>query len=170
LETIYETFIEYRRTSGKTDLFVINYSSGLGIELHKGDIVNITEGSIRSSKYENITKVYVKADEMSVLDAEPEVYINTVDLKGILVREPKLRKSFADNKTDISDFTLKIERNQGKASFIPVVAWNNNARLIINTEVGGELSISGRLQSHTTSKGYLMVEVTATTFESNADN
>ena len=165
IEQIFETVITYKRTSGKTDTFVINYSAGTGVELHKGMFIHISEGTLRSTRYQGITKIYIKADVITVLDAEPEVYANEVELKGILVREPKLRKSYADDRTDISDMVIRVPRNQGKVSYIPVVAWNNNARLVLECTVGGTLTISGRLQSHTTGKGYLMTEVTATTFD-----
>ena len=165
IEQIFQTIISYKCLSGKTDTFVINYLSGTGVEHYKGMFIHISEDTLRSTRYQSITKIYIKADVITVLDAEPEVYANEVELKGILVREPKLRKSYADDRTDISDMVIRVPRNQGKVSYIPVVAWNNNARLVLECTVGGTLTISGRLQSHTTGKGYLMTEVTATTFD-----
>ena len=163
IEKIFETQVEYKRTSGKSDIFVVNYSSGLGIDLKENDIINI-KGTVRTTKYENITKIYIKMDKAELLDAEPDVYINEVSLKGVIAREPRIRKSYKDDETDIADLTVKVARNQTKVSYIPVVAWNNNARLAVNLKKDDEVAIKGRLQSHTTKNGFLMTEITTTSF------
>lgn len=167
LETIYEATVSYKRTSGKEDKFIINYSSGLSEMMNTdvvGKICNI-RGELRTTKYENITKIYIKVREVEFLDVEPEVYENNVRIQGILVREPRRRKSFADNETDIADLTIKVERGQSKASYIPVIAWNNNARLTSKLNIDDVVNVNGRLQGHITSHGYLMTEVTTTVFD-----
>ena len=163
IETIYEAVIEYKRTSGNCDKFVVNYSSGLGIEIKNGTLLDIS-GSVRTTKYENITKIYIKIDKAEVLEQEPPIYNNEVILKGVIAKEPKIRKSYKDNDTDIADLTVKVVRNQTKLSFIPVVVWNSNARLAVTLKKDDEIAIKGRLQGHTTKNGYLMTEVTTTSF------
>ncbi|MBQ2608863.1 MAG: single-stranded DNA-binding protein [Butyrivibrio sp.] len=163
IEKIYEAQIEYKRTSDKTDRFIINYSSGLDLDIKK-DMLLLIDGTVRTTKFEQITKIYVKIDNAKVLDEEPEIYTNEVVIKGVLAKAPRIRKSYKDETTDITDLTVKVERNQTKASYLPVVAWNNNARLASQIAEGEEINIRGRLQSHTTKNGYLMTEITTTSF------
>lgn len=169
LERIYEVELEYKRNSGKTDRFILNYSTGvMSDDLQVGQFIKVT-GSIRTSKFDSIIKIYIMATTLDLLEGEPEVYLNAVKVVGILTRTPNARKSYADENVDISDLTLKVERGQHKVSYIPIVTWNNNARLVLDCEVGGTMTVVGRLQSHTTKNGYLMTEVTAVTVDFNKE-
>ncbi len=170
IETIYEVTVSYKRASGSTDDFCLSYSSGLGVSLHDGDYLSV-EGSFRSVKYHGkgeeksriITKLYILASSITVLDGEPYEYENEVTLRGgRLLRQPVIRKSYNNDNKDIADLVLVVERGFGKQDFIPCAAWNNNARLVCNLKKDTYINIDGRLRSHYTTNGRLMCEVAST--------
>lgn len=164
VEHIYEVIVRTKRISGAYDEFYVSYSNGLGVELHKGDFIFVT-GDLRSIRVKlegsgSITKVFVKASSIEVLDSEPEDYRNEVTLDGgELAKDVLLRKSFKDDNTDISTMIVKLDRGYSKSSYIPCSAWNNNARLVADLKRGSKVNIIGRIQSHRTSNGRLMFEV-----------
>lgn len=164
VEHIYEVIVRSKRISGAYDEFYVSYSNGLGVELHKGDFIFVT-GDLRSIRVKledsgSITKVFVKASSIEVLDSEPEDYRNEVTLDGgELAKDVLLRKSFKDDSIDISTMVVKLSRGYSKSSYIPCSAWNNNARLVADLKRGSKVNIIGRIQSHRTSNDRLMFEV-----------
>ena len=164
MEKIFEITGEYLRTSGKTDKFIIDYSDGLMITPKKDDFIRIS-GSLRNimvSTEEGITypKVYVLAKSITLLDEEPEIYLNEIKFNNVtLINTPEVRKSFTDGVTDITDIKIRVQRNQEKFNIFKCTSWNNNARLISNQDKGAILDIIGRIQSKSLKNGGLRTEV-----------
>ena len=166
IEKILEVKIEYKRISGKIDTFMVNFSHSLQSKFDVGDYIEI-EGSIRSAsvavegcEYKKL-KVYIFGSKITKLDEEPEVYKNQVELKDVeLLKDPVLRKSYADDSIDICDLKLRAFRNINKYSIIFCTCWNSNARLMAKYKKGVHLDLEGRLQSYcSTMTNYLKMEV-----------
>lgn len=163
IEQLEEIRVSYKRLSGKTDDFLVYYSDGLGVNIEKGTYVKI-KGELRSTIIKDeigiFPKVYIMAKAIVTLDDEPEQYINKVNIKEcILTDTPKIRKSFDDKDVDIAEVAVKIPRHNNKMSKIMCVSWNNNARLISKYHVDDIMYAEGRLQSHETKHGNLLVQV-----------
>lgn len=164
VESIYSITIETKRLSDKVDCFVVNYSSGLDFNPSVGDYISV-EGSLRSTKAQDITYVFVSADSIKPLDGEPTEYKNLVKLyNGELVDEPRVRKAYNNDDLDVCDFCVVMRRAYNKVSYVHGSAWKNNARLMGKMNKGDKLSVEGRLQSHKNSKGNLLVNVNVTSF------
>ena len=165
MEKILETKGEYLRTSGKKDVFIINYSDGTSNkpELNKfyhivGELRNvIIKEEDNSNSY---SKVYILAKEFTELESEPSIYANEITFDNVeLLNKPDVRKSFKDETTDITDIKIRIQRNVEKFDIVKCTCWNNNARLIKNYDKGSLLNIIGRLQSRVLRNGGIHTEV-----------
>ena len=165
MEKILETKGEYLRTSGKKDVFIINYSDGTSNkpELNKfyhivGELRNvIIKEEDNSNSY---SKVYILAKEFTELESEPSIYANEIIFDNVeLLNKPDVRKSFKDETTDITDIKIRIQRNVEKFDIVKCTCWNNNARLIKNYDKGSLLNIIGRLQSRVLRNGGIHTEV-----------
>lgn len=76
---------------------------------------------------------------------------NTVELKGDIVSEPKLRTTPSGKV--ICDFMLSVERPHSKTDWIPCIAWGRDAKYISGElEEGTKIEVKGRLQSRQFSK------------------
>lgn len=73
--------------------------------------------------------------------------MNNVVLSGRLTADPRINKTKAD--TSVCSFTLAVERptKEKMADFIPCVAWEKNADLLLYLEKGSRLAIVGSIQS-----------------------
>ena len=163
IEQLEEIRVQYKRLSGKVDDFLVYYSDGLGANIKKNTYVKVI-GELRSTIIKDeigiFPKVYIMAKELIPLDKEPEPYVNSVEIKnGILTDTPKIRKSYDDRKIDISEVAVKVPRHNNKISKIMCISWNNNARLISKYHVDDIMNAEGRLQSHETKHGNLLVQV-----------
>ena len=164
MEAIYEVEVSFKRLSNKEDKFLLNYQSSLGVEL-KPDMYIDIEGELRSSSIQletgkRFTKVFIFGKNISVLEYEPEKYVNKVIISNAeLIRTPKLRKSYTDNSTDIADIKLRVLRRENKESILSCSCWNNNARLVVTKHQGDRISIEGMLQSYKLSSGSFRAEV-----------
>lgn len=163
IENIYEVKIRYKRLSGKTDDFLVYYSDGLNLDIKEGNYIKV-KGDLRSTIIKDevgiFPKVYVMAKDIITLDEEPEQYENKVEIKdGILTDTPKLRKSYSDDNVSIAEVAVKIPRHNSKISKIMCTSWNNNARLISKYHVNDIINAEGRLQSHVTKYGNILVQV-----------
>ena len=54
---------------------------------------------------------------------------------------------------------VEVPRGANKVSYIPCTAWNNFARLSADLKRGDVIEVEGRLQSHKSTKGHILVEV-----------
>lgn len=165
METIYECEVSCMRNSGKEDIFKVQFSKSSNlIEFKEGDFITIV-GELRT------TKVYVKEDTRKYLRVyihvkeaefieEPAKYRNSFILSGYsLSRDAILRKSYDDETVDITDLIVEVPRGTNKVSYIPCTAWNNFARLSADLKRGDVIEVEGRLQSHKSTKGHILVEV-----------
>lgn len=163
IENIQEVKISYKRLSGKKDNFLVYFSDGLNVDLAEGKYIKV-KGELRSTIIKDsvgiFPKVYILAKEIEILDKEPKQYENRVEITdGILVKKPKLRKSYNGEDVDIAEVAVKIPRHNNKLSKIMCTTWNNNARLISKYEEDDLIDAEGRLQSHDTKYGNILVQV-----------
>lgn len=163
IENIQEVKISYKRLSGKKDNFLVYFSEGLNVDLAEGKYIKV-KGELRSTIIKDsvgiFPKVYILAKEIEILDKEPKQYENRVELTdGILVEKPKLRKSYNGEDVDIAEVAVKIPRHNNKLSKIMCTTWNNNARLISKYGEDDLIDAEGRLQSHDTKYGNILVQV-----------
>ena len=142
LDKIYEFIGVYKRESGKSDKFKIQFSSGIGVEeLKAGSFIHI-EGELRTIKiYSEVdnkkyTRVYIQATSITEIE-EPEKYVNKIEIKGYpLAKDVVTRKSYSDENIDITELVIKIPRSKNKISYVPCTTWNNLARLSKNLKKG----------------------------------
>ena len=163
IEQLKEILVRYKRLSGKTDNFLVYFSDGLDVDISKDTYIKI-KGELRSTIIKDdigiFPKVYIMAKEIIVLEKEPSPYENRVNIKdGILTDSPRIRKSYDDKNIDIAEVAIKIPRHSKKMSKIMCISWNNNARLISKYQVDDIMNAEGRLQSHETKHGNLLVQV-----------
>ena len=163
IENIREVKISYKRLSGKKDNFLVYFSEGLNVDLAEGKYIKV-KGELRSTIIKDsvgiFPKVYILAKEIEILDKEPEQYENNVEItEGILTETPKLRKSYNGDDVDIAEVGVKIPRHNNKLSKIMCTTWNNNARLISKYGENDLIDAEGRLQSHDTKYGNILVQV-----------
>ena len=175
LEKILEVKGEFVRTSGKKDIFIINYSDGLSNQPEIGNYYNIN-GSLRNimilgedSKY-SYSKVYILAKNFSILDGEPEIYTNEIKLFNVeLFYKSVVRKSFKDESIDITDIKVKVQRNIEKYNIFKCTCWNNNARLISSVDKGSLIDIIGRLQSKFVNEDGIRTEISVSSISISDD-
>ena len=75
---------------------------------------------------------------------------NRLLLSGTLCKVPSLRSTPLGR--TICDVILAVNRRYGRADYLPCIAWGSLAHLCGEMEVGGSLSLDGRLQSRTYTK------------------
>ena len=171
LDTIYECLVSCPRTSGKEDIFKVQYSKGIGVlDLDEGDFISVA-GELRTAKVymesENrrFLCVYINANEISKID-EPKKYQNKIILKGFpVVKDATFRKSFDDRDIDITEVVIEVPRNKCKTSYIHCTLWNNLARLASTLKKGDIIELEGRLQSHVSKNGHTLVEVSVSSVD-----
>ena len=169
IENIYEVTVQYKRLSGKYDKFLVYYSDGLNLAIEEGQYIRVF-GDLRSTIIKDdlviFPKVYVMSKEIVILESEPEQYENKVEiLEGEITRETKLRKSYNDDNVDIAEIGVKLVRHNNKTSKIMCTSWNNNARLVSKYHIKDKITAEGRLQSHETKRGHLLVQVALSAIE-----
>lgn len=164
VEKIYEVDLEYKYSDTKTNTIQVHYPSGVVTnELKKGDFITV-EGELRSLRHtvddgKEVTKIYILAKKITLLESEPEQYRNHVRLTGKLTREPVFGTTSGDNTSVFSSFSLRVDRKYNKFSILPCVVWGNKVNLMRDFEKGSELEICGFVTSHFTSNDYLIVNV-----------
>ncbi len=95
-------------------------------------------------------KLYVFVKELEVIPAKyvPYCDINEITLNGYLCKKPVHR--FTPLGKEITDVLLAVNYNFHRSSYIPCIAWYENAEFIGNNlDVGDHLKISGRINSRT---------------------
>lgn len=101
-------------------------------------------GQIRSyNRKDRSVETYLFVKDVEVV--EPETYINTVELKGVLCKKGQYKVTHSNRK--ISNFILVIKRNFNKFDYLPIIAWGKDAKYILNQEISTKLSVNGRFQS-----------------------
>ncbi|NLT39640.1 MAG: single-stranded DNA-binding protein [Clostridiales bacterium] len=86
--------------------------------------------------------ISVLAREFEPYEGEDE---NVVCLVGALCKKPNLRVTPLGR--EICDLMLAVNRNYGRADYLPCIAWGESAREASCLNVGDRIALSGRLQS-----------------------
>ena len=163
-EKIYSIDIKTKRLSGVVDTFSVNFSSGFEVSIEVGMFIKV-EGSLRSAKINDVPRLFINSDVITVLDSEPEEYINIAKVyNAYLLDKPSIRKAYNNNSIDVCDFCVKVQRAYNKSCYIHCSAWKNNARLIGKMNQGDTVSIEGRLQSHVNRLGNTLVNMSVVSF------
>lgn len=71
--------------------------------------------------------------------------LNEININGFLCRTPIYRSTPYGR--EITDMLLAVNRPYGKSDYIPSIAWGRNAHYLSSFETGGQVEVSGRLQS-----------------------
>ena len=136
------------RFSGRIDQLPVVASEKITLPLRLGIGDHIcAEGDLRSTNLDEPRSLFVhvfakcitKLQEFSLLDN------NCVQMEGYLCEKPKLRQN-PDGKQN-SEFMLANNRGYGKSSYIPVISWDNDAKLCAALNPGDKISLCGRFQS-----------------------
>ena len=148
-EGFYEFYLEVPRLSGQTDVIPVTVSERLmvGKNLGNGEKIAIS-GQFRSyNKLENEkSKLMLTVFVRDFLDYdESSDNPNSVELNGYICKEPVYRTTPFNR--EICDILLAVNRGYGKSDYIPCIAWGRNARFVKNIEVGGNVTLNGRIQS-----------------------
>ena len=152
-ESFYIFTVSVPRFSGTEDKIRV-MAPGLliiGNDYSVGDKV-IIEGQFRSFNDMNEGKsrlvLTLFAKEMEVYASEyDEQNPNTIYLNGYVCKEPVYRTTPFGK--EITDILVAVNRGFNKSDYIPVIAWNRNARYAQNLMVGDNIQIWGRMQSRT---------------------
>lgn len=148
-EEFYSTHICVERLSGYRDEVPVIIPERLidnGKDYKGADVIIIGQFRSRNVMEPGKTKkiLYVFADFFDFLQDENECN-NIITLRGTICKEPTLRTT--PNGRIISDLTVAVSRNCGKADFIPCVAWGRDAIFSNNLHTGERIELVGRVQS-----------------------
>lgn len=154
----YRGIVACKRTSGTVDHIPVIVSNQVLPETDeaelKGCYVEVA-GEYRTKIDKNSKKslyLYSKYFRFfyKVEDEEDE---NLVFLSGNLCKEPYFKRTSVDKR--ITSSMLAVNRNNRKAAYIPIIAWNKNAGLMKDLKKGTKVEIYGRMQSreHTNKNG-----------------
>lgn len=153
----FRVIIETKRISGKVDIFQLDYTSELGIVLKEGDFINVS-GDIRTLNDKNtgfIIEGYIFANNITVLDKEPETYRNDCIITGgVFYNFIDVRKSYDGTDTDIADYTVCTKRKHGRTSYFRATSWKHDAIFIGNYKNDlNVIDVKCRLQSYEGKQG-----------------
>ena len=139
--------LEVKRLSGVSDTLNIAARKRLleKTVLREGDRVAVA-GELRSfnnrSGVGSRLVITVLARGLEICSGE---YENSVELTGVVCKEPKLRRTPMGRR--ICDIMLAVNRPYGRSDYIPVIAWGSTAMVVSSLPVGAGIALSGRLQS-----------------------
>lgn len=146
-EDFYSFPLEVCRLSGAADTINIVARSGLLDELEvEPDCKLCVEGELRSFNNKSgegaklVLTVFAKS--LSFDRGEDE---NTIELRGTLCKEPKLRVTPMGR--EICDLMLAVNRRYGRSDYLPCIAWGLRAREAARWSIGTTVALTGRIQS-----------------------
>lgn len=144
-EQFYKTNISTVRHSGAIDILPLIISNTL---LHDKvlDETICVKGELRSRSViiDNKRKHEMYAFVTEFLPVKEDT-INNIVLTGFICKEPILRTTPLGR--DICDIMLAVNRLNGRADYVPCIAWGRNAKYASKLEVGTKVTITGRFQS-----------------------
>ena len=150
--------ITVMRRSGTEDTLEVNCPQLVLPQVREGDEVCL-DGQIRSYAKTVDGKSQLSV-ALFVLKAETYVGdINLVGLEGYLCEKTEFRTTPSGR--DICYAMLAVNRDRGKADYIPQVFWGRTAKRVSEMQVGTQIRVEGRLQSRT----YTKKNATRTVFE-----
>lgn len=156
-EDFYSFQLDCIRRSGKPDRIdvLVPQLQLMGEKFTVGDFVDIT-GQFRSQLVQEgdigkkYNKLFVFASMMARGQETENNNENEVGLTGIVVRVGNCRPTPSGR--EITDFTLKVERDYRRYDYIPCVAWGRKAKAIERLKIGTGLKCSGRIQAREQNK------------------
>lgn len=149
-EKFYEFDLKVNRQSDKCDILKVTASSRV-FEPMLGEKFITLSGEVRTRNYRDAE---TGKDHLAIYLFAKECYFNKdeknendITLIGFVCKPPKYRIT-PKNRREICDFTLAVNRQNGKRSdYIPSIAWGRDATFVSNLPVGTCLEATGRLQS-----------------------
>ena len=139
--------LQVPRLSGAVDILpVIAEESVLNsADLTGGACFTVT-GQVRSHNIRSAgrrhLKIFAFASGIVCEDGEP---LNSVQLQGILCREPTYRRTPLGR--EICDVMLAVPRAFRRSDYLPCILWGRTAQEAARLHTGQALLITGRLQS-----------------------
>ena len=154
-KVFYEAMIEVARKSDNKDILpaIIPGELMFRNEIKAGDNITL-EGEIRmsNSKEENGHRniyVYCHVKDYDIFADEYWDVMsdhNVVELEGYVCPSPRYRVTSYSNK-EITDLLIANNRRNGKAYYIPCIAWGLLAKMASKFKVGDKIRLKGRFQS-----------------------
>ena len=164
----YRFFLEVARLSGAVDVLPVVAELRLleGLDLLCGERMTV-RGQIRSHNHSDELgrhlMIFVFACEICAEDGEP---VNTVDITGLLCREPTFRRTPLGR--EICDAMLAVPRAFRRADYLPCILWGRTAQEVSRCTVRDQIQIHGRLQSRIYTKYVDNVPMERTAYEISA--
>ena len=147
-EGFYEFDLLVKRLSDASDVIPVTISERL---LTEGEIVLgkkiACSGQFRSYNklVEEKSKLMLTVFVREVLEYDPSVNPNQIELTGFVCKEPIYRTT--PFKRESSDVLIAVNRSYNKSDYLPCIAWGRNAKFVKNLSVGDKLQMCGRIQS-----------------------
>ena len=146
-QTFYKFPLRVDRLSGQVDhpIIVVNKNQLEQMQIQKNDPLRIV-GQLRS--YNNKSGqgsrliITVLTQELERGDGS---FFNRILLSGALCKQPCLRRTPLGR--SICDIILAVNRNYGRADYLPCIAWGQVAAVVSRMSVGDRLELEGRVQS-----------------------
>ncbi len=145
----YNFYIGTKRKSGFEDKLLVIICQDLLLNLSiKNDCYVKIIGEFRSKNESNEEKnkllLFIFCKKIKIfsekIEEQNKICLNGYVCKNIIVRKTPFGRV-------IADILLAVNRNFHKSDYIPCIAWGNNAQLLLNSSIGDNLIIEGRIQS-----------------------
>lgn len=155
---LFKIFLEIERTSGETDIVPCIVKEKYLPNYMEGNFVKITGRLMTNNVYRDGVR---RLDVYTYVDGseEFEAYENYVEFEGIIGKKSEVRTT--PFKRKIIDLTLIGKLHNGISSYVPSIAWFDNAYAISELNLGDVIFTTGRLQS----REYVKNEETRIAFE-----
>lgn len=153
-EVFYTGILLCQRLSGTYDEILLSIPSKTmhGVPPYIGQTLKL-HGEVRTYNKTDANGVSHLVVMMFVKDIDyaPEAqHENHIELYGVVCRKPVYRKT--PYFREICDFMICVNRSSGAHSYIPLIAWGDNARLSSQLIPGDSVRVTGRLQSRVYNK------------------
>lgn len=161
----YKNVLKVKRKSNKYDnISIIVSEEFIGSELKVRGSVAEVRGCYRSRNEGIHLILYLQVKMISITKKqEEEVYYNYIYINGFICKPTVYRTTPLGSR--ICDVILAVNENVGRSSYIPSIAWGNNAKYLGCFEVGKNIQIYGRIQSRIYNYNKEVYEISIDEFE-----
>ena len=137
------------RLSGKTDTLPLVVAERLlkSSEVSVYDTV-VVSGDLRSANLTggpNVLSIFTYVYSMQKINPDSLQNNNNVDMIGYVCQQPRLY--VLNNGRQTSEFMVAHNRGYGKSSYVPVIAWQDQAIATCDLAQGNVIQLHGRFQS-----------------------
>ncbi len=161
----YVVMLETERLSGTVDSIrlLINQEQKLSCAMEVGTFWRV-EGHLRSfnNKTSAGSKLIIAVLARNIVPGV-DGFENGVRITGTLCKMPVYRRTPLGR--EICDMIVAVNRQHGRADYLPVISWGAGARQCAACRVGDQVEIEGRIQSREYIKVTEEGETTKTAFE-----